>query len=129
LQLTELEVFDVSGMNVALNRATFSTSADPEYASAQSLVDGNRIPGESKLNVWAPSTTDTNPYWEVDLGRNINIAEVIYYGGDLPDTNHIGVRIEFLYSNATNETPILTRTLNRVSIILCTSYRSMLLAL
>jgi hypothetical protein len=111
LQLTELEVFDVSGMNVAVNRATFSTSADPEYASAQSLVDGNRIPGESKLNVWAPSTTDTNPYWEVDLGRNINIAEVIYYGGDLPDTNHIGVRIEFLYSNATNETPILTRTL------------------
>lgn len=111
LQLTEIEIYDVSGTNVAVNRPTYSTSADTEYASAQSVVDGNRTPGQSKLNVWAPTTTDTNPYWEVDLGKNINIAEVIYYGGDLPDTNHIGVRIEFLYSNAASETPILTKTL------------------
>jgi len=112
LQLTEIEIYDVSGTNVAVNRPTYSTSADTEYASAQSVVDGNRTPGESKLNVWAPTTTDTNAYWEVDLGKNINIAEVIYYGGDLPDTNHIGVRIEFLYSNAASETPILTKTLS-----------------
>ena len=113
LQVSAIEIYDVSGGNVALNSdKTFSSSTDPEYADGASLVNGDNVPGESKLNIWAPSSTDTNPYWEVDLGKNTNIAEVVYYGGNLAGTNHIGVRIEFLYSNASNETPILTKILN-----------------
>jgi hypothetical protein len=46
-------------------------------------------------------------YWELDLGKNVNIAEIAYYGGSLQPLRSLGLRIQFLYSKATNETPIM----------------------
>ncbi|MDF7823577.1 discoidin domain-containing protein [Pontiellaceae bacterium B12227] len=74
LSLAEVEVF-AGGKNIARNKpATQSTTAyggDPELA-----VDGNTDGNYNNKSVTHTRPDETNPWWEVDLGRSVKIDSV-----------------------------------------------------
>ena len=111
MNLTQLEVYDVSGYNISKNKRTYATSTAVGSGSSDIVVNGITSPGAQVSEFWQQATASrTTEYWEVDLGKNTNIAEVVYFGAlTIPPVlgRNIGVRIQFLYSNTTNETPVL----------------------
>jgi len=134
LNLSQIAVFDVSGFNVSVLKPTYATSTDPNGITGDNVVSGATNSGLTLSSLWMPATQgSTNEYWEVDLGTNINIAEVVYVGGSMTTTSYsgsgsgsgsgsegstyripnrnIGVQIEFLYTNGANDTPIYTISL------------------
>ena len=133
LNLSQIAVFDVSGFNVSVSMPTYATSTDSNGVTADNVVGGATTSGMSLSSLWMPATQgSTNEYWEVDLGKNINIAEVVYIGGSVTTTSYsgsgtgsngsegstyiipnrnIGVQIEFLYTNGARDPPIYTISL------------------
>lgn len=131
LNLGQIAVFDVSGFNVSTMQATYATSAAAGAATADTVVNGSSNSSSFLANYWQPASANRNSeYWEVDLGANVNIAEIVYIGSEaqtafasykagsgnvgssyISNGRNTGVRIEFLYSNAQNEIPIETITL------------------
>jgi hypothetical protein len=127
LNLTQIAVFDVSGFNVSVLQPTYATSTDPTGIEAKNVVSGAINSGITTSSLWMPATQGSiNEYWEVDLGKNINIAEVVYIGASVSTSRsgsgsgsnsgsrsnrNIGVQIQFLYTNAANDTPIYTISL------------------
>jgi hypothetical protein len=114
LNLLQISVFDVSGLNISTQMRTFATSAAAGAATPDIVVDGIASTGDYLNQVWQPATANTNTeYWEVDLSNNKNISEIMYFGGTLAEAEfrHRGVRFEFLYDNSPNAIPIYTHTL------------------
>lgn len=113
LNLAQISVFDISGFNISVQMPTFGTSTAPDAADSDSVVNGTLDQGELLSTVWQPATAGGNEYWEVDLSNNRNISELIYFGATGADAagRNMGVRIEFLYTNGPNDTPIVTHTL------------------
>jgi hypothetical protein len=118
LNLSQIAVFDVSGFNISVKQPVYATSTNGTGISAASVVSGSINTGTTSANVWIPNNpSSTSEYWEVDLGKNINISEVVYIGGSLNDNGGAGSRIlgrnintqiQFLYTNGINDTPIYT---------------------
>jgi len=114
LYLAQISVFDVSGFNVSTQLPTYATSVAAEAGLADTVVNGTSAQGDMLSTVWKPATLSTSAeYWEVDLGKIVNISEVMYFGGTFDDAVgcNQGVRIEFLYTNGATDTPILTSVL------------------
>ena len=113
VNLSQLAVFDVSGFNISVQMETYGTSVAEGAGTPDVAVNGTTSQSLSLSSVWQQDPSDTNPYWEVDLSGIKNIAELIYFGADFPEAagRNIGVRIEFLYTNGANDTPITTYTL------------------
>jgi len=114
LNLSQISVFDVSGFNISTQMPTYATSAAAGMAGADTVVNGTTAQGDSLDSVWQPATSNANiEYWEVDLGKMVNISEVIYFGATLESSasRNMGVRIEFLYTNGPTDAPIFTSTL------------------
>ena len=113
LNLAQISVFDVSGFNVSVQMEVKATSVANGAATADTVVNGTSDQSDTLSTVWQPATTDTNAYWEVDLGKLINISQVIYFGGTFHEAKfrNKGVRIQFLYTNGATDAPIYTYTL------------------
>jgi hypothetical protein len=114
LYLAQISVFDVSGFNVSTQLPTYGTSTAVDAGPADTVVNGTSAQGDMLSTVWKPATLSTSTeYWEVDLGKIVNISEVMYFGGTFDDAIgcNQGVRIEFLYTNGATDTPILTSVL------------------
>jgi hypothetical protein len=111
INLAQLSIFDVSGFNVSTQMSTYATSAAPGAGSADTVVSGSVESGDTLDSLWQPVTQAETEYWEVDLEKSVNIAEVVYFGGTVATGRNIGVRIQFLYTNGVSDTPILTYTL------------------
>lgn len=115
LAVTQIAVFDVSGNNISINKSTYASSTASISASADSLVNGSISTTDSPGSYWSPSTNAGTEYWEVDLGKNINISEVVYIGTSSTSNGgsslNQGVRIQFLYTNGATDNPIYEVTL------------------
>jgi hypothetical protein len=111
LNLSQIAVFDVSGFNVSRLKSTYATSKSSSSAEAEAVVNGTNSDATTLEALWQPATASLSEYWEVDLSSNITISEIVYFGGTLVAGRNIGVRIEFLYSNGVNDTPVYTITL------------------
>jgi hypothetical protein len=85
LNLVQLAVFDVSGRNISSQQPTYATSLTEGAGNADSVVNGTAASSSFLFGVWQPSLPidREKDYWEVDLGANMNIAEVVYMGGEL----------------------------------------------
>jgi len=89
LNLVQIAVFDVSGNNISAQKPTYATSVTEGAGSADSVVNGTAASSSFLSGVWQPSVAAsgygnrTGDYWEVDLGSNVNIAEIVYMGGEL----------------------------------------------
>jgi hypothetical protein len=84
LNLVQLAVFDISGNNISSQMPTYATSVDDGAGNADSVVNGTAASSSFLSGVWQPSSKDRGKeYWEVDLGANINIAEVVYMGSEI----------------------------------------------
>ena len=59
-----------SDTNVALNKTAYSSSDYSAGDAAAMADDGSTTSG------WSPSTTDTAPWWEVDLGKAYTLSQV-----------------------------------------------------
>jgi len=80
LTLAEVEVF-VDGTNVApqgtTKQSSLASGGDPERA-----IDGNKDPGYSK-NGQTHTSVENNPWWEIDLGKEVEIERIdIWNRGD-----------------------------------------------
>ena len=137
LNLVQISVFDVSGFNVSTECKTYSTSlytgattsgtsgtagtgtiiADTGAATADTVVNGIGSTGTTLDSVFQPKTAAQTEYWEVDLGKIINISEVVYVGGSINLGRNYGVKIKFLYTNGVNDEPVYTYTLPSVEAV------------
>ena len=111
ITLAQIAVFDASGFNVSTGMTVMATSTGIDGGiDAKDVVNGASTTGDIASSVWQSSTADATEYWQLDLGKSVNIAEVIYIGGSFPEAKgrNIGVRIEFLYTDSPTETPIKT---------------------
>ena len=107
LNIAHFAVFDISGLNMSVMQPTYGTSKATGAGSSDTPVSGTIDSSGSTLDsVWQPATQGSSEYWEVDLGLNILIAEVVYVSGTIPGSATTGVRIQFLYTNDPNESPI-----------------------
>jgi hypothetical protein len=119
INLSQLAVFDISGFNISIQQPAYGTSVAPGAAPPSIAVNGNNSPTSTIGSLWQPATANpSTEYWEVDLGKNINIAEVVYFGGIIADDagstitgRNKGIRIQFLYTNGANDPPIHEVTL------------------
>lgn len=112
LTLAQIGVFDVSGFNVSTGMTTFVSGTGVDGGiEPKEVVSGSLTMGETEASVWQSS--DTTSYWQVDLGKATNIAELVYMGGAFPEAagRNRGVRIEFLYTDGPTDAPITTYTL------------------
>ena len=111
LNLAQIAVFDVSGLNISTYQPTYATSTSEYSSNSDSVVNGTTSIANDLVSVWQSATNALTEYWEVDLGKNMNISEIVYFGANIVTGRNQGVRIEFLYTNATDEIPIFTYTL------------------
>jgi hypothetical protein len=113
LNLAQLAVFDISGLNISIEKRTYATSTYSGALPTKELVNGTLdASGATLASIWQQGTTNRNTeYFEIDLSQNMVISEVVYFGGSIQAGRNQGVRIEFLYSNGATETPIYTITL------------------
>jgi hypothetical protein len=122
LAVTQIAVFDVSGDNVSINKTTYATSASLTSAPADSVVNGSITVTNTPGSYWSPATNTDTEYWEVDLGKNMNISELVYIGTIISASGgnvgvNLGVRIQFLYTNGATDTPIYEFTLPKTDAV------------
>jgi hypothetical protein len=113
LNLAQLAVFDISGINISIEKRTYATSTFSGAMPAKELVNGTLdASGATLASIWQQGTANRNTeYFEIDLSQNMVISELVYFGGTIRAGRNKGVRIEFLYSNGATETPVYTITL------------------
>ena len=79
LSLAEVQVFDMSNTNVALNKKPKQSSID-FGGSAKRAVDGNTDGKYSKNSVTHTNRRKNSPeYWEVNLNKDFEISKVVIY--------------------------------------------------
>jgi hypothetical protein len=113
LNIAQLAVFDISGINISIDKRTYATSTFSGAMPAKELVNGTvDTSGATLASIWQQGTANRNTeYFEIDLSQNMVISEIVYFGGSIQAARNQGVRIEFLYSNGATETPLYTITL------------------
>jgi len=77
LQIAQLQVFDVSGTNVALRKPATASSRYAGTSDPQTAVDGDANP-RSYPSIFH-SNEGAGGWWMVDLGANFNVRRVVYY--------------------------------------------------
>ena len=114
LQISEVQVFDENGVNVAQGRPAYAPNSWAWFTRPTNCTSGNA----SIKPYWAGyhSGTPCNGWWLVDLGRDVNISKIVYYNrqdccterinGALLDG--IGVNGEILYRASMNADMIQT---------------------
>jgi hypothetical protein len=77
LQISELQVFDENGVNVAQGRPAFGRDAWAWFTRPTNATSGNA----AIKPYWAGfhSGSPCNSWWIVDLGRDVNITKIVYY--------------------------------------------------
>ena len=108
LNIANIAVYDISGINVALRKPVNVISSDPAFQPAKTVVDGTVSYNSDSIPSWKAASSSSTDYLEIDLGNTINISYLVYCAGD---TEAVGTKIEFLYSNSVNETPTYTATI------------------
>jgi hypothetical protein len=108
LRISQIAVYDSTGVNLALNRPVYSSA--PTYSGASppnAIVDGTLAP-RSWPGVWAGGADKQRYYIDIDLGQGYLINHVLFFGQlDIAvPANDQGLRIELLASNEATATPL-----------------------
>uniref|UniRef100_A0A6C0HHC2 Apple domain-containing protein n=1 Tax=viral metagenome TaxID=1070528 RepID=A0A6C0HHC2_9ZZZZ len=77
LQISELQVFDQNGVNVAKGKKVTSKDYWGGYVNS-----GNAVSGNATIKpYWAGhhSGTPCNSWWMIDLGQDVDIRKIVYY--------------------------------------------------
>jgi len=82
LTISQIQVIDMNGNNVALKKKVYATSSRPSFTKVSSTVDGTTSPRVGLDNVWSTDESEdgSQQYWQVDLGSVYQISKVIYTG-------------------------------------------------
>jgi len=82
MSFSQIQVIDMNGTNVAKGKPVIATSSKPNTANVSVTVDGTYIIRSGDANVWQSgnNTKDGSQYWQVDLGAQYQIAEVVVVG-------------------------------------------------
>ena len=81
LTISQIQVIDMNGNNIALNRPIYVSGTATGSAPAYATVDGVSTPRIGLGNVWTSARGSyENDFWEVDLGDVHQISQVIYSG-------------------------------------------------
>lgn len=118
LQISEVQVFDENGVNVAKGRPAYAPNAWAWFTRPTNCTSGNA----SIKPYWAGyhSGTPCNGWWMVDLGKDVNISKIVYYNRQDCCTQRIngalldglGVNGEILYRATMNADMIQTFTVS-----------------
>ena len=106
LTISQIQVIDMNGNNIALNMPTFSSSTAAGSAPSSVTVDGTLDPRIGMAKVWTTSGAGQSQYWQVDLGSVQQISQVIYTGEGT--TRTIGVS-EQVYATSLTATALRSR--------------------
>ena len=101
LELSQVAVYDPTGKNIALNKPCYSTSKFGVSAPVNIITNGNLAAISGAANVYT-SAGNASDYIMIDLGQNINVYSIEYYGrNDSPNTSrNKDVRFQLLYSSS-----------------------------
>lgn len=118
MQLAQVAVYDDMGTNLALDKPVFATSmyniaANDRSGPPNLLVTGKltTVVGEDNLKAsmytYQNNGSKTNDYIDIDLGMNYAISSVVIYSRvDIPPGRNAGNRVQLLYTNGANDTPV-----------------------
>lgn len=112
LSLAEVQVFS-GGKNIALNK-TASQSSVSHGGVASRAVDGNTN-GSFGAGSVTHTLSESNPFWEVDLGSSVNIDDIVIF--NRTDSEKTSVRLEGFTLKVLdgNRKAVLTKTDNEQS--------------
>ena len=83
MTISQIQVIDMNGNNIALNANVTATSTDVGSAPVSVIVDGTADPRNDAAKVWTSGIVSTaaNPqYIEIDLGSIQQISQIVYIG-------------------------------------------------
>jgi len=81
IQLAQVQVFDMNGINVAINRTPTCSSTEPGSADVKITTDANINPRYGKQNVWTSGSKSTSvASWLLDLGGAYQISSIVVTG-------------------------------------------------
>lgn len=82
MSFSQIKVIDMNGTNVALGKPVIATSTTSRNANVSATVDGTYTVRSGDANVWQSGNNnrDGSQYWQVDLGAQYQIAEVVVIG-------------------------------------------------
>lgn len=80
ITLSQVQVIDMNGNNIALNMPVTATTTAPGSANVSITVDGVLQPRMGATNVWTSGPDLKTDCWTVDLGSVQQISHVIYSG-------------------------------------------------
>ncbi len=114
LELSQIVVFDSTGTNLALDKATYVTSVAPGYTTSSTLlVDGTIISRSGTTETWRNANTNANTpdYFQIDLGATYYISSVMYVSrlDQINTNNNIGVRIQLFYTVEASAKPVVEK--------------------
>jgi hypothetical protein len=122
IQISQLVVKNKTGLNVALNKPTSSSSQYYGYSHAYA-VDGTEAL-RSGVNFFHSNGTGPSEWWEVDLQGSYDISEIIYYNrGDGSQYRANGMKLEvyngnqIIYTGTFTAEMVQTFNLNNIEII------------
>ena len=81
MSFSQIKVLDMNGTNVAKGKPVIATST-ANTANVSVTVDGTYTPRSGDANVWQSGNGNRNgsQYWQVDLGEQYQISEVVVIG-------------------------------------------------
>lgn len=88
MSFSQIKVLDMNGTNVAKGKPVIATST-ANTANVSVTVDGTYTPRSGDANVWQTGNGNRNgsQYWQVDLGEQYQISEVVVIGRGDPNSN------------------------------------------
>jgi hypothetical protein len=89
ISFSQIKVIDMNGTNVAKGKPVIATSTTSRNANVSTTVDGTYTTRSGDANVWQSGNNnrDGSQYWQVDLGAQYQIAEVVVIGRDDKNNN------------------------------------------
>jgi hypothetical protein len=118
LQLSQVAVMNVAGINVAQGKPTFSSTNNkvsrfPAKYGVSALITDGTLSVRAAPKIWSNDITGTQvsstDYIEIDLGRSFDIVSMVVYG--VAQASYAGVTVAILNSDDSNANPIYSTTL------------------
>ena len=118
LQLSQVAVMNVAGINVAQGKPTFSSTNNkvsrfPAKYGVSALITDGTLSVRAAPKIWSNDITGTQvsstDYIEIDLGRSFDIVSIVVYG--VAQAAYDGVTVAILNSDDSTANPIYSTTL------------------
>ena len=102
IQISQIEVYNVNSELVSVGMKTNSSVPYSPQNDARKAVDGRSAVREHPdlfIAVNDNSINRTDAFWEVDLGKSVEISYIVYYNRASSQQRSIGMRVQLLDEN------------------------------